>query len=1208
MKSKSRRVRASLLAGALSFSLLAPGFAAEDISGHWASQALSTWQGYGVIQGDNHGNLNPDQAITRAELAVMLDRVMDYQVQKGSYTDLDNSWYTEAILGASGAGILTGYTDGTVKPGAAITRQEAAVMFARVLDLDDDSAAVSVYRDAGQIGSWAKGAVGALTRAGYLQGADGLFRPESSITRAEVVTILDNIFASNYHADGTYTGTVDGSAVVNADDVLLEDMAISGDLIIAEGVADGHVELNNVTVEGRLIVRGGGIHSVIIRGDSRIGEILVARQAGGVRVAVEGSAQVETITVTDGADEVRIEGEVGSLVIEQPDVEVTLDGTVQTLTVSAAADGAQVTVAEGAQVETLTLTADDAQLTVAGTIGAVTVTGADATITAQSTAQIDSVTTSAAGTTIQGSGQVEQVEAAQGATGTTVTTEGTKVENNSTGSVTVPDGSIAAGESGTTTGGTTTTPGGGSGGSGGSSQSKVDGVYGVSPVDQDDPGTALPAVTANATKGSDGNVTVKLSTSQAIPLHANAQNVQGYWVGVAFQAPEDFAGGSYYFSHTAYTDQEMTPFSELDTLTEDRFDGPVDGKYFIAYINAGDIAPKTTLVLDWDGEGTEYDKVVYTIDLSGVKTGVKTIASTAASQSQFPEQIESTADGLSRDESAELTGKTELSQEEVAAFGGQGGQYVTYYTISREDVPAFTSIRYWVNDGQALDWAVPSTTGANEGGGWWTTDDNNYYFKLGNTFATQDDNGFWSMKDGGKFNHTVQFVQTDGSYNTVVATLTFTVDLSGVTITGTDPVAALQDELNQGDAAVSKNLTIPAGQTLTVPTGKKLTVQDNATLTVQGTLVVEGTLDVKETLDIAQGGALKGAGTQATNDGAASLAVAEGGSLTIAGTEEGGLETTIGGSTGTVTNTGEWTLTDGIKLNIFPLTAMTGTGKVAIYQGGILCQSASSEPGELIWVGQGGALIPTGDGYVEFYADGMTLKNDVYGTVESGRNFSIVESEQLNVMPLATMTIDHTVALDGTINVSADGTLHLNAAPTGEGTIAGVSYTSRLVLGEDGIYNSLPAGTYVYDGGKWMLQIFSQANRYEYADNFLYSYSIGLEGATVSYAAPADAFQDTEPAEDGNSIATADLARFLGAIYRVDDGQTVQKITYDGTDYTWNTQGTLRGSNWENEGTTLVSVISQACTTDLSDGSASFTFTFNDMTQVTLNISVSPEP
>lgn len=443
----------SLLVGTLVLAQTAPAFAAGDAAGHWAQDALNTWQNYGVIQGDENGNLMPDSGITRGEMAVMLDRVMAYRLKaQNTFSDLNQSWYTDAILGANAAGIIMGMGDGTVQPGASITRQETAVMFARVLDLDTHSAPDAGFRDQASIPGWAVGAVNAMAAAGYMQGSSGLFRPADTITRAEVVTILNNIFNANYNASGEYTGDVDGSAVISADNVTLRDMHITGDLIVAEGVGEGHVELDNVTVGGRLLVRGGGANSIVIKGNSKISQVIVSRQDGKVRVAVEDSAQVSVVVVDEGSDSVKLEGALGTVSVESAGAAVEIAGKVNTVDVTASADGAAVTVSKDAAVSTLTTSAENATLTVAGNVTNVAVTAhADGTsVRTERGARIDSVTTAGANTTVAGSGTVSKVEAQSGATGTTVTTSGTKVENNSSEAVATGSGSIGSGTSGTT--------------------------------------------------------------------------------------------------------------------------------------------------------------------------------------------------------------------------------------------------------------------------------------------------------------------------------------------------------------------------------------------------------------------------------------------------------------------------------------------------------------------------------------------------------------------------------------------------------------------------------------------------------------------------------------------------------------------------------------------------------------------------------------
>lgn len=270
----------------------------SDTSGHWAEKAVERWTGYGVIKGDG-STFRPNAPITRGEMAAMLDNLMRYQTKaENSFSDLDESWYTDPILKVNNAGIMVG-SDGKVRPKDNITRQEATVLICRALEIPEDTVNVSGFVDSKDIGSWASGFINAMARLGYIAGVGGnRFAPRDNITRAAAVTILDNAIKAVYQKEGTYTGNVDGIAVVSASGSVLKDMNISKDIIISEGVGDGEVVLDSVKVEGTMIVRGGGVNSIIIKNSSVIPKILVNRKDGAVSVKVEGdTAQVGHISV-----------------------------------------------------------------------------------------------------------------------------------------------------------------------------------------------------------------------------------------------------------------------------------------------------------------------------------------------------------------------------------------------------------------------------------------------------------------------------------------------------------------------------------------------------------------------------------------------------------------------------------------------------------------------------------------------------------------------------------------------------------------------------------------------------------------------------------------------------------------------------------------------------------------------------------------------
>jgi hypothetical protein len=89
-----------------------------------------------------------------------------------------------------------------------------------------------------------------------------------------------------------------------------------------------------------------------------------------------------------------------------------------------------------------------------------------------------------------------------------------------------------------------------------------------------------------------------------------------------------------------------------------------------------------------------------------------------------------------------------------------------------------------------------------------------------------------------------------------------------------------------------------------------------------------------------------------------------------------------------------------------------------------------------------------------------------------------------------------------------------------------------------------------------------------------YDYPDGYEYGDVEFDAGTNTFSGTYSQDEVNANKPMfDMARFLGALYR-QDCSTIIKITFEGIEYTWNTSGTLKGSNWEDEdGTTLVSMM-----------------------------------
>jgi len=286
----------------------------SDLKGHWAENTLKEWAAAGLIQGYTDGTLKPDRTVSRGEAMALINRSFGFKERASiSFPDLPvSNWAYADVSKAVAAGYIQGYANGKIGTSDPISRQEAATIIARLLSLDDQSGTnnVSVFKDADQISKWSIGAVDAVVAAHLMEGAgNGTFKPKASITRAELIVVLDRAVKSrtskDYNAAGTYgpeegTQMVYGNVIVSVPGVTLKNMKITGDVLLAEGIKEGDVFLRNVTVLGTTTVRGGGVNSIHLI-DCVLSELIVDKQNGTVRIVVEGSTAVATVVVKSAA-------------------------------------------------------------------------------------------------------------------------------------------------------------------------------------------------------------------------------------------------------------------------------------------------------------------------------------------------------------------------------------------------------------------------------------------------------------------------------------------------------------------------------------------------------------------------------------------------------------------------------------------------------------------------------------------------------------------------------------------------------------------------------------------------------------------------------------------------------------------------------------------------------------------------------------------
>lgn len=149
------------------------------------------------ICGYPDGTVKPERQITRAEVATIFYRLLQDEARENvwsrtnSYSDVTSgAWYNSAVSTLTNAGILTGYEDGTFRPNAPITRAEFATIAARFYHAPEVTG--DAFPDIS--GSWARVYINRAAALGLVIGyPDGTFRPNTEITRAEVMKIINNV-------------------------------------------------------------------------------------------------------------------------------------------------------------------------------------------------------------------------------------------------------------------------------------------------------------------------------------------------------------------------------------------------------------------------------------------------------------------------------------------------------------------------------------------------------------------------------------------------------------------------------------------------------------------------------------------------------------------------------------------------------------------------------------------------------------------------------------------------------------------------------------------------------------------------------------------------------------------------------------------------------------------------------------------------------
>lgn len=169
---------------------------------HWAWAFVERLANAGITSGFPDGTYRPENNVIRAEIAIFLLKGINFptnynppQATDFNFSDIENHWARHWIEALRASGITGGFADGTYRPDQAVTRAEMAVFLLKAVNGPGYSPPVAAATFSDVEGHWAQNWIEALRSEGITGGyPDGSYRPDNTVSRAEMAVFIINTF------------------------------------------------------------------------------------------------------------------------------------------------------------------------------------------------------------------------------------------------------------------------------------------------------------------------------------------------------------------------------------------------------------------------------------------------------------------------------------------------------------------------------------------------------------------------------------------------------------------------------------------------------------------------------------------------------------------------------------------------------------------------------------------------------------------------------------------------------------------------------------------------------------------------------------------------------------------------------------------------------------------------------------------------------
>ena len=257
-----KRILTWLLAvGMLASLLIVPAGAANatrfsDVADNYTATAIETLRLMGVLDGYSDGTFRPNAALTRAQFCKMAVYAMDGSSELGRYSTVTifpdvkpSFWASSYINMAAKKGVIAGFADGKFKPNQTVTAGQAVTILMRGLG----------YKDENMGGVWPQGYMAEAKTCGLLK-STGITSAYSALTRGQAAKLFLNLFEAK-------RGTGEGAVVLfsftpEKDEVYLTNLDAGKGTLTAGGkpytMAHPVTSTSLIGSKGKVVLNGDG--------------------------------------------------------------------------------------------------------------------------------------------------------------------------------------------------------------------------------------------------------------------------------------------------------------------------------------------------------------------------------------------------------------------------------------------------------------------------------------------------------------------------------------------------------------------------------------------------------------------------------------------------------------------------------------------------------------------------------------------------------------------------------------------------------------------------------------------------------------------------------------------------------------------------------------------------------------------------------------